>query len=174
MDWKNCKIEIKKDNPKSEELYNIFRSMGVVSEKVLIALCVNHASNKVTYSVLVLDDKRNCGIIGGEEMYYWNNCTIVGYMPIEEIPENWCTLHSNKLKSKSDENFKGVIYQNGTVMKGYNNAEALFDDYDSLMEILITNNGQPVFQESDEKEGTAVFYNVSTYKPSSISFKTNR
>ena len=123
---------------------------------------------------MALDDERAIGIIGGNELYTWNNDVIVGYCPVEAVPETWFNSLGKPKKTASGNDFKGVIYQNGTMFKGYDNADELFEDYDALMEIQRSNNGEPVFTEYDNREGSAVFYNPDTHKPSSISYKTNR
>ena len=161
MDWNHCNIFI--DNKmSSSKLYEIFHNVyGCRTQYVLLRM-MNEVTHNMFYKTMRIDEKRERVIIGDEELYVWYYTFII----------DWCPLE-NDIASKTPK-FQGTIYVDGKQSKTYDNEDDMFDDWDDMASIRATYMGNPVYTESDVKQGFYIYYDEKSQKATVISYKTNR
>ena len=145
------------------DLYTIFREL-TTKRFVLLALYTGN-TNRVFYETMVIDDERKCAIIGGEELYCFYKCIIVGWCEIDDVPKSFI--------KKPEPKFEGILYQNGIQFQKYDDSDTLFKDFNLLYAIQQDTNGDSIVEKYNENNGYAIWFNEIMNKSFSISYETN-
>ncbi|MBP5724300.1 MAG: hypothetical protein J6X18_12110 [Bacteroidales bacterium] len=159
MKWLKCNMLINRDT----DLYSTFRTL-TDKRYVLLALKKGKTRNLFYATMLFIDDEMTVSI-GGEEIYYFYDYIIVGYFPIDEVPEEYLKIEKAP--------FEGTLYQNGKIFQKYDNRDTLIKDYNSLYAIQVDTNGEPIVEDYNVKCGHAVWWSERMNKATSLSYETN-